>query len=93
MVGQNVYLMTIVEGNIPNVGKVGFETFGADASELFMNIFHYDERMSSFYYYIKDLGKNKSYEKAISYIMKYAPKLGLNARLSIRDYLDDHSDA
>ena len=89
MVGQNVYLMTIVEGNIPNVGKVGFETFGADASELFMNIFHYDERMSSFYYYIKDLGKNKSYEKAISYIMKYAPKLGLNARLSIRDYLDD----
>ncbi len=90
MVGQNVYLMTLVEDNIPNVGKVGFETFGADASELYMNIFHYNEHMSSFYYYIKSIGKGSrnTYDKAIKYIMKFAPKLSLNARLSIRDYLE-----
>lgn len=93
MVGQNVYLMKIVEGNIPNVGKVGFETFGADASELYMNIFNYDECISSFYYHIKKLGKQMSYDEAIEYIMQFAPKLSLNARLSIRDYLEQEKDA
>lgn len=93
MARRNVYHMNIVEGNIPHIGKVSFETFGADASELYLSIFHYDERMSSFYYYIRDLGKKKSYDEAISYIMKYAPELSLNARLSIRDYLEQKEDA
>ena len=93
MGGQNVYLMKIVEGNIPNIGKVGFETFGADASELYLKIFHFDERMSSFYDYIKQLGKNMTYKQALNYIMKYAPNLSLNARLSIRDYLEENRDA
>lgn len=93
MIGQNVYLMKSVEGNIPIVGKVAIETFGADASELYMNIFHFNERLSSFYYYIKELGKQMSYDKAIKYIMHYAPNLSLNARLSIRDYLEQKQDA
>ena len=69
MVGQNVYLMRQVDGGIPNVSKVAFETFGADASELYMNIFQYDEKMSSFYRYVKHLGRDKSYKDALSYIM------------------------
>lgn len=93
MVGQNVYLMRIVEGAIPNVSKVAFETFGADASELYLNIFSYDERMSSFYNYIKKIGEDRGYEKAIKYIMQYAPNLSLNARLSIRDFLDEEDNA
>lgn len=93
MVGQNVYLMRQVDGGIPNVSKVAFETFGADASELYMNIFQFDERMSSFYQYVKLLGRERSYKGALEYIMQYAPKLGLNARLSIRDYLEKEKDA
>lgn len=93
MLGQNVYLMKIVEGNLPVVGKVAFETFGSDASELYLNIFHYDECMSSFCHYIKQIGKKKTYDEAISYIMKFAPKLSLNARLSIRDYLEKKGNA
>ena len=57
MVAQNVYLMRQVDGGIPNVSKVAFGTFGADASELYMNIFQYDEKMSSFYRYVKHLGR------------------------------------
>lgn len=93
MVGQNVYLMRTVDGKIPNVSKVVFETFGADASDLYMNIFHFDERMSSLYRYIRRLGRNVPYEKALQTILKYAPDLGLNARLSIRDYIESEEDA
>lgn len=91
IIGENVYLMKTVDGDIPNVGKVPFETFGADASELYRNIFHYDEKMSSFYYYVNGFGE--SYDKTIKKILEYAPKLSLNARLSIRDYLEQREDA
>lgn len=91
IVGENVYLMKTVDGDIPYVGKVSFETFGADASELYRNIFHYDEKMSSFYYYVNGLGK--PYDETINKILEYAPKLSLNARLSIRDYLEQREDA
>lgn len=93
MVGQNVYLMQSVDGGFPNVSKVAFETFGADASELYMNIFQFDERMSSFYQYVKLIGRKRSYSEALDFIMQFAPKLGLNARLSIRDYLEKEQDA
>lgn len=93
MVGQNVYLMQTLDGGFPNVSKVSFETFGADASELYMNIFHFDERMSSFYQYVKKIGEERSYKKALEFIMQFAPRLGLNARLSIRDYLEREEDA
>ena len=93
MVGQNVYLMQSVDGGFPNVSKVAFETFGADASELYMNIFQFDERMSSFYQYVKIIGRKRSYAEALDFIMQFAPKLGLNARLSIRDYLEREQNA
>ena len=93
MVGQNVYLMRTIDGGIPNVSKVAFETFGADASELYMNIFNYNEQVSSFYHYVKLLGKDKSYEEVMKYILHYAPKLSLNARLSVRDFLEKQKDA
>ncbi len=93
MVGQNVYLMQTVDGGIPNVSKVAFETFGADASELYYDIFNYDEKISSFYYYVRTLGKKCNYEDVINLIRQYAPGLGLNARLSIRDILEEREDA
>lgn len=89
MVGQNVYLMRTVDGGIPNISKVAFETFGADASELYLNIFEYNERVSSFYHYVNLLGTKMNYEEAMHYILQYAPNLSLNARLSIRDYLEE----
>ncbi len=93
MVGQNVYLMRTVDGGIPNVSKVAFETFGADASELYLNIFDYNERISSFYHYVNQIGKKMNYNEAMRFILQYAPNLGLNARLSIRDYLEEERNA
>lgn len=94
MVGQNVYTMKMLEGSIPNVSKVAFETFGADASELYMQLFNFDERVSSFYHYVEKLAKERcSYEKLLSLFELYAPKLGLNARLSIRDFFENSTHA
>lgn len=93
MVGQNVYLMRTLDGGVPNVGKVAIETFGADASELYMNIFNYDEKMSSFCHYVSALGESMGFDGAMKYIMQYAPKLSLNARLSIRDFIEGREDA
>ena len=93
MVGQNVYLMRILEGRIPNVANVTFETFGADATELYMRLFDFDERMSSFYHYVKQLSKDRSYEKVLALFLRFAPNLGLNARLSIRDYFENLENA
>ena len=93
MVGQNVYLMRMVDGGIPNVSKVAFETFGADASELYMQLFQFDERMSSFYHYVKILARNKDYQQVLALFERYAPNLSLNARLSIRDFFEDTADA
>lgn len=94
MVGQNVYLMRMLEGGIPNVAKVAFETFGADASELYMQLFHFDERMSSFYHYVRVLAKKKKdYQQVLALFKRYAPNLSLNARMSIRDFFEDTPDA
>lgn len=95
MVGQNVYLMRIVESGIPNVAKVAFETFGADASELYMHLFQFDERMSSFYHYVKLLARKrgKDYQQILALFKRYAPNLSLNARMSIRDFFEDTPDA
>ena len=93
MVGQNVYLMRLLDGGIPNVAKVSFETFGADATELYRNIFNFDERLSSFYQYVKLLADKKSYEQVIALFQRYAPQLSLNARLSVRDFYEDLPDA
>jgi len=93
MVGQNVYLMRKLEGGIPNVSKVAFETFGGDATELYMNIFNYDERQSSFYHYVNVLSKKKTYKQILRSFERYAPQLSLNARLSIRDIFEKEENA
>jgi len=49
--------------------------------------------MSSFYKYVKRLGKGKSYGEAMNFILQYAPNIGLNARLSIREYLEEEKGA
>ncbi len=93
MVGQNVYLMRMLDGGIPNVSKVAFETFGGDATELYMNIFNYDERQSSFYRYVDLLSKKKNYKQVLCAFERYAPHLSLNAKLSIRDIFEKEEDA
>jgi hypothetical protein len=75
MVGQNVYLMRTVDGVIPNVSKVAFETFGADASELYLNIFDYNEKISSFYHYVNQLGKKMNYNEAMHFIFNLLQNL------------------
>lgn len=94
IVGQNVYLMRMVEEGIPNVSKVAFETFGSDPSELYMQLFQFDERVSSFYQYVKNIAKKKkNYHDVLALFERYAPNLSLNARLSIRDIFEDVADA
>ena len=93
MVGQNVFLMNILDGGFPHVSKVTFETFGADASELYSRLFQFDERMSSFNYYVKHLAKEHNYKEVVAIFERYAPQLSLNARLSIRDIFEDNHNA
>ena len=42
---------------------------------------------------MKDLGGGGSCWGGVSYIVRCGPGLGLNARLSIRDYLEKEKDA
>ena len=58
-----------------------------------MQLFQFDERMSSFYYYVKILARKKDYQQVLALFERYAPGLSLNARLSIRDYFEDIADA
>ena len=56
---------------------------------LYMQIFNYDERMSSFNHYVKTLAKKNNYKSVMDTFHKYAPHMSMNARLSIRDAFED----
>ena len=85
MVGRNVYLMQTLDNGGPMVAKVDFETFGADAADLYRNIFDYDERTSLCHGIMKRLVKEEGYEYALEELRTVAPNLGINALLTLRD--------
>lgn len=85
MVGRNVYLMQTLDNGGPMVAKVDFETFGADAADLYRNIFEYDERTSLCHGIMRRLVKEEGYEDALEELRTVAPNLGINALLALRD--------
>ena len=89
IVSSNVYLMQQMEGGIPCVSTVQFDTFGEDVTTLYRKIFGYDESNSYFRNLIKKgIKKEKSFDKVVSKLEKHM-KLSLNARLTIRDIFNE----
>lgn len=84
IVNSQVYLMQCLEGGIPQIAPVPFDTFGEDATQLYRNIFGYDERCSNFTQIVRTLIKDKSYEVVVDQLEKYM-NLSMSARLAIRD--------
>ena len=88
IVNSQVFLMQRMEGDIPQIAKVNFETFGEDATKLYRNIFGYDEHKSFFTLLVRKMLETKSYIQVIELLDKYM-ELGMNARLAIRDIKEE----
>ncbi len=88
IVDSQVFLMQRMEGDIPQIAKVNFETFGEDATKLYRNIFGYDEHKSFFTLLVRKMLETKSYIQVIELLDKYM-ELGMNARLAIRDIKEE----
>ena len=94
LVGENVYVMRSLEGNIPHIAKIGLETFGTDASVLYSAIFNYDERVSLIARITSILvRKGFRYEGIVAYFNRFMPALSMDAKLLIRDIVSEYRDA
>lgn len=90
IVRRNVYLMHKVDGEIPVVDPVAFDTFGEDISNLYHKIFSYDERNSYFRKIVKSyLEEDMTCQEIIETLSKHMA-LNLNAKLTIRDMELEH---
>lgn len=90
IVRRNVYLMHKVDGEIPVVDHVAFDTFGEDISTLYHKIFAYDERNSYFRKIVKSyLNEDMTFLEIVETLSKHMD-LNLNAKLTIRDMELEH---
>ena len=85
LVRQNVFLMHKVDGTIPVVDPVAFDTFGEDISTLYHKIFEYDEQESFFRKIVKGYVKEELTCQEIIELLSKHMDLNLNAKLTIRD--------
>lgn len=105
-VNSNVYRFTEGEGRQPLIGPVCFRTFGEDVTNLFRNIFGYDEKESYFTEIVNRLIEKEIHEDLVEndedVLYKYViGKLGNNMELGlssmmaiqniIRQYLSNNS--
>lgn len=90
IVRRNVFLMHKVDGEVPVVDPVAFDTFGEDISTLYHKIFSYDEKNSYFRKIVKSyLKKDMNCQEIIETLSKHMA-LNLNAKLTIRDMELEH---
>ena len=89
MVNQNVFRLNKVDGMIPHIASIPFATFGEDVSMLYRRIFNFDERVSIFNKSVNKLiEKGKDYKNIVSYFEKSAA-LSTEARMIIRDLIEE----
>ena len=84
IVNSQVFLMKRMEGGIPQIGPVTFDTFGEDAALLYRNIFGYCEEESYFTRIVSRMVANDGYASTVQELEKHM-RLSMNARLAIRD--------
>ena len=81
---KQVFLMKRVDGDIPQVAPVNFDTFGEDATILYKNIFGYSENDSYFTRVVTKMLKEKGYNSVVKELEQHM-HLSMSARLAIRD--------
>lgn len=92
---QNVYRLKRVDGEIPSIHRVAFDTFGEDIASLYWNIFDYDEKNSLFTKVVREMAslkKQKTTEDIIK-IISDSGTVNLNARMRITQILNEMQDA
>lgn len=87
MVSGNVYQMMRMEGDIPQIGLVSYDTFGENISSLYRNIFGYDEEGSLFTEVVKRLAAKGKSAEDIERAIYSNSSVNLNARMRIYDIL------
>ena len=74
---------------MPHIASIPFATFGEDVSMLYRRIFNFDERVSIFNKTVYQLVENgKDYKNIVSYFEKSAA-LSTEARMIIRDLIEE----
>ena len=91
IVDKQVFLMRRMEGNIPQIAPVTFDTFGEDATLLYRNIFGYSEEKSYFTKIVGEMVSEIGYEGTIRELESHM-RLSVNARLAIRDIAAGHAE-
>ena len=91
IVNRQVFLMQRMEGGIPQIGPVTFDTFGEDATLLYRNIFGYCEEESYFTRVVSRMVKNNGFKVTVEELEQNM-RLSMNARLAIRDIAENLQD-
>lgn len=82
IITPNVYQMQRLEGDIPSIGKVGFDTFGEDIALLYSRIFGYDENESVFTRIVSELCRKA--RSANSVIKRLETEMGIDLNLNAK---------
>ena len=88
VISSNVHVLQRVDNNVLHLSPVAYNTFGEDITTLYYKIFEYDINDSFFVDLIRKMIRNRmSYEQIVSHLQKDV-ELSLNARLTIRDLVE-----
>lgn len=89
MVNANVQFLRKMDDNSLKLSKVAYNTFGEDITTLYYNIFNYDIKDSFFASVITEfVKKGMTYDQIVA-VLSPDMKLGLNAKMTIRDIIDE----
>lgn len=93
LTSDNVYQFYRVEGQIPKISKVNYDTFGEDTSTLYCKIFGYDENGSIFNNIVTEYARKRGVKvENIERILSPDRTMNLNARLRIFDIVKSIRD-
>lgn len=94
MVSDNVLVFSRAD-NVLNVAKIGIESFGEDISLLSDIVFRNMNDQKRYEYVVKELVEDKGYgyKEVIEYLEGKHNKLGLSARLMIRNIVENNQKA
>lgn len=86
--GDCVYVMRRID-DVPEIGLIGMETLGCGLTELYSEVFGYDEANTFLGKSIRNLAttKSKSYDEILSELTKEG-KVGVNARFLVKRILN-----
>lgn len=92
MINTNVQVLKNVDGDGLVLSPVAYATFGEDITTLYYNIFDYDIKDSFFTELISRKAKKRASYDSILNSFETDIKLGINARLAIRDLVEEKKE-